>query len=184
MFADFLGGVRATAAERAVPRAGDQLIADPTVVMDRAFSVAGRPETVWPWLVQLGKARAGWYLPRRVERLVPPRRRALRVLDARWLGLRVGDVIPDYGGRDATFEVAQIDPPTALVYRSRRGRTDVTWSITLVATGTDRTRVRMRLRLAPVRRVWLAETVGGLFDALTVAGLAAGLRERLRDTLS
>ena len=41
--------------------------------------------------------------------------------------------------------------------------------------------VHLRLRLAPVRRVWLAESLGGLVDALTVAGLAAGLRERLVD---
>jgi hypothetical protein len=41
--------------------------------------------------------------------------------------------------------------------------------------------VRFRLRLAPVRRRWLAESVGDWFDGLTIAGLAAGLRERLVD---
>ena len=39
--------------------------------------------------------------------------------------------------------------------------------------------MHLRLRLGPVRRVWLAEHVGGLFDALTIAGMAAGLRERV-----
>jgi hypothetical protein len=39
--------------------------------------------------------------------------------------------------------------------------------------------VHLRLRLGPVRRVRLATHVGGAFDALTIAGLAAGLRERL-----
>ena len=33
--------------------------------MDRAFEVSAPPDVVWPWLVQLGKARAGWYLPER-----------------------------------------------------------------------------------------------------------------------
>jgi hypothetical protein len=37
----------------------------------------------------------------------------------------------------------------------------------------------LRLRLGSVRRIWLAETAGELFDLLTIAGLAAGLRERL-----
>ena len=41
--------------------------------------------------------------------------------------------------------------------------------------------MHLRLRLAPVRRVWLAESVGELFDAITVAGMAAGLRERLAE---
>ena len=74
--------------------------------MDRAFSVAAPPEAVWPWLEQLGKRRAGWYLPRRVEWFVLLRRRAIRHLDPSYGGLRVGDVIPDYGGNHETFEVA------------------------------------------------------------------------------
>ena len=150
--------------------------------MDRGFTVPGAPDVVWPWLVQLGKRRAGWYLPRRVERFLPPRRRAIRWLDPRWIAPACGDVIPDYGGRDETFTVARVDPPHHLVYRSRRGSVNVVWSIVLrpdAVAGVPRTRVLLRLRLAPVRRVWLARTVGELLDLLTVAGLAAGLRERM-----
>jgi hypothetical protein len=174
--------VQATAAERAAARPGDNLVGPADVVMDRAFTVAGMPDDVWPWLVQLGKRRAGWYLPGRLERLLPASRRAARVIDQRWQRLGVGDIIPDYGGRDETFEVAQISRPTVLVYRSRRGHTDVTWSISLApahASDPDRTRVFLRLRMAPVRHQRVARTVGELFDLLTVAGMAAGLRERL-----
>ncbi|ADJ45557.1 hypothetical protein AMES_3733 [Amycolatopsis mediterranei S699] len=74
----------ATSAERAERRPGDDLVTPADVVMDRGFTVDAPPELVWPWLVQLGKRRAGWYLPRRVERFLPPSRRALRRLDPRW----------------------------------------------------------------------------------------------------
>jgi hypothetical protein len=104
----------------------------------------------------------------------------MRIVD-RWQHLAPGDVIPDYGGRHETFTVAEIDAPHILVYRSQRGRTELSWSITLRAAGSD-TRVLLRLRLGPVRRVWLAESVGEWFDALTIAGMAAGLRERLEGT--
>lgn len=175
----------ASAAEAASPRAGDGILSPADVVMNRAFTVDGSPDVVWPWLAQLGKQRAGWYLPRTVERLVPASRRAIRVIDPTWLQQRVGDVIPDYGGRHETFEAAEISAPSSLVYRSRRGRTDLTWSITLepvTGRGNDqRTRVFLRLRMAPVRYKWLARTAGELLDLLTVAGLAAGLRERLID---
>jgi hypothetical protein len=157
---------------------GDDLVPHADVVMDRAFPVAAPPEVVWPWLEQLGKGRAGWYLPRRVERAVPSSRRAIRHLDPSYGGLRVGDVIPDYGGRDETFTVAMTAAPSYLVHTSRRRRTDVSWAIVLTPEGTG-TRVHLRLRLGPVRHVRVAEVVGGWFDALTIAGLAAGLRERV-----
>ncbi|WP_200799388.1 hypothetical protein [Williamsia sterculiae] len=172
--------VAATAAERAEPRPGDQVVDSPTVVMDRAFSVPVAPDLVWPWLMQLGKRRAGWYLPRGVERFLPAGRRAVRHLDDRWQDLRVGSVIPDYGGRDETFTVLDVDAPRHLVYGSQRGRTHLTWSITLrPIPATAGTRILMRLRLAPVTHVWLARTAGEAVDVLTIAGLRRGLLERL-----
>jgi hypothetical protein len=175
------GKVAATTAERRAPRPGDDILPRADVVMDRAFTVHGDPDDVWPWLVQLGKHRAGWYLPSAIERFLPRSRRAARSIQPRWQHLEVGDVIPDYGGRHETFEVAKIRPPSALVYRSRRGSTDVTWSITLepVARAKPSTRIFLRLRLAPVRHRWLAVTAGELLDLMTITGLATGLRERL-----
>ena len=169
---------RATPTERAASLPGDDLVAA-DVVMDRGFDLGAPPPEVWPWLVQLGKRRAGWYLPRSVERLVPPGRRALRHIDTHFLDHEVGDVIPDWGGTEATFTLASIEAPGLLLYTSRRGRTDLTWCLHVTETPSGGTRVHLRLRLGPVRRVRLAETLGGLVDALTVAGLAAGLRERV-----
>ncbi|MEP9363241.1 hypothetical protein ABLE68_09770 [Nocardioides sp. CN2-186] len=169
--------VAATAAEVAEPMPGDDLVPGADVVMDRAFSVAAPVEDLWPWFVQLGKNRAGWYLPRAVERLVPRRRRGLRTIDPDLQQLEVGHVIDDWGGRDATFEVAVLEPPTTIVHTSTRGHVRLSWAIVLRPQDAG-TRVRLRLRLSGVRRPWLATTFGEPFDALTVAGLAAGLRER------
>ena len=168
----------ATASERRAVLPGDDLVAA-DVVMDRGFDLPAPPEEVWPWLVQLGKGRAGWYLPASVERLVPPSRRALRHLEPRWLVHQVGDVIPDWGGADATFTLAAIEPPRLLLYTSRRGRTDLTWCLHLAAAAAGTSRVHLRLRLGPVRHRRLAASAGGLFDAVTIIGLAAGLRERV-----
>jgi hypothetical protein len=164
---------------RALP--GDDLVPDADVVMDRAFDLPTPPEVVWPWFAQLGKKRAGWYFPRSVERLMPPSRRGLRRLDAELVAEPyVGHVIPDWGGRNATFEVAILEPPHVLVHTTRRGRTDGSWAIVLTPYGGGGgTHVQLRLRLSPIKRPWLANTVGEAFDAATVAGLAAGLRERL-----
>ncbi|MGN6253177.1 MAG: hypothetical protein ACTHNS_15340 [Marmoricola sp.] len=175
-------GLAPTAAEVGRRLPGDDVVPDPDVVMDRAFTLAASPGDVWPWLMQLGKDRAGWYLPRRVERFVPPARRALRRIDPAFQELGEGDVIPDYGGPDATFEVVHLQPPEHLVHRSQRHRMSVSWAIVLSGTPVGDavgTRVHLRLRLGPVRRVRLARVGGGLVDLLTIAGLAAGLRERV-----
>jgi hypothetical protein len=171
--------VHPTAAEVAATLPGDRLVAA-DVTLDRAFTLDASPGQVWPWLVQVGKGRAGWYFPRAVERFVPAARRGARRIVPELQQHRVGDVIRDWGGRDATLTVAEVDPGRTLVYRSQRGRTSFSWALVLSPVG-ERTRVQSRVRLGPVRRPWLAEHVGGPFDLVTTWGLAAGLRERLSD---
>ena len=172
------GSVAATAEEAGATLPGDDLVPDADVVMDRAFTLPATADDVWPWFVQLGKRRAGWYLPRVVERVIPQGRRGIRHLDPALQSLAVSDVIPDWGGRDATFTVTRLEPPHVLVHTSRRGRTLLSWAIVLRDVP-DGTRIQLRLRMAPVKRPWLAATLGDLIDAATVAGLAAGLRERV-----
>lgn len=183
----------ATDAEVAAGLPGDDLVPDATDVVDRAATLDAPPSEVWPWLVQLGKKRAGWYFPRRVEAMLPRRGRGLRHIDPVWQALAPGEDIPDYGPGTPVFRATTVDPRRALVYLSLRdranghrwpadGRADrpgvlaLSWA--LVLTDLDgRTRLHIRLRLR-VKHSWLA-AAGGLFDWLTIQGLIAGLRERL-----
>lgn len=187
--------MRATRSEVDADLPGDALV-DANVVMDRATTLPATTAELWPWLVQLGKGRAGWYFSRRAEHLVPPSRRGLWHLDPSYADLAVGDRVPDWGPGDPEFEVAALEPPTTLVYRSLRERSRghrwplteppppdtlaLTWA--LVATDVpDGVRLHLRLR-ARTTRAWTvapARVVGGAFDALTVGWLFAGLRERL-----
>src|SRR5581483_1477709 len=160
-----LASVAPSPPERAARLPGDEIVAAAVVVMDRAFSLPAAPGPVWPWFVQLGKGRGGWYLPRAVERLMPPARRALRSLDPALQRLAVGERIPDWGGRRAYFQVAILDPPHALVHISTRGHIELSWAIALRPEAAG-TRVHVRLRLGGVRRPWLARSLGDLVDAL------------------
>ena len=171
-------GVTATADETSARLPGDDLVPDAQVTMDRAFDLPAPPDVVWPWFVQLGKNRAGWYLPATVERAIPAGRRGLRRIEPTLQHLAPGDVIDDWGGRDATFTIEAHEPPTTLVHSSRRGALRISWAIVL-RPDDDGCRVHLRFRIAGVRRVWLVRTSGELADLLTVAGLAVGLRERV-----
>jgi hypothetical protein len=185
----------ATPEETAASLPGDDLV-DANVVMDRASTLPGTAEDLWPWLVQLGKDRAGWYFPSRAERFVVPGRRGLWRLDPAYTALAVGDRVPDWGPGDPEFEVAALDPPRALVYRSLRQRSrghrwplddppppdtlDLSWALATrdVADGV-RLHLRLRVRTTRSWTVPVARVAGGAMDALTVGLLFAGLRERL-----
>lgn len=164
------------------PLPGDELIPEAGMVMDRRTELAARPQDVWPWLLQLGKGRAGWYLTRRLERLTP--NRALRLIAPEFQHVAVGDHVADYGP-DGWFEARVVDPPHALVWWSERGDDlRLTWALVLEPTAGDRSLLKVRLRInrrignhAPALVGWGAE----VFDRFTVQIMIAGLKERLAD---
>jgi len=51
----------ATAAEVAGSMPGDELFPHAQFRATRAITIAAPPRAVWPWLVQVGALRAGWY---------------------------------------------------------------------------------------------------------------------------
>ncbi|MFC5262679.1 hypothetical protein ACFPJ1_11240 [Kribbella qitaiheensis] len=40
---------------------GDEIVDEPTFAATRAVTIDAPPADVWPWIVQLGFNRAGWY---------------------------------------------------------------------------------------------------------------------------
>jgi len=51
----------ATAAERTGSMPGDDLLRHAQFRATRAITIDAPPQAVWPWLVQVGALRAGWY---------------------------------------------------------------------------------------------------------------------------
>src|SRR5690242_3470166 len=56
-----LNHLGATRAERGAAYPGDDLIPDPYTVTTMATTIDEPPSAVWPWLVQMGCDRAGFY---------------------------------------------------------------------------------------------------------------------------
>jgi hypothetical protein len=181
-----------TAAEVNLRLPGDDLVPDAVEQLDRATTLPAPVETVWPWIVQLGKERAGWYLPRAAEALLPRSRRALRRIDPHWQTLAVGDDVPDWGPGDPVLRAAVVDAPNTLTWYSLRDRTNkhrwptddvdgadvlaISWTLALRAEN-QVTRLHHRLRIRAKHKNLVK--LGGVFDWLTVVGMFAGLRERV-----
>jgi hypothetical protein len=100
-------GVDEGEASAAMP--GDDLIPEPMTQDTRVLEIAGPPAGVWPWLVQMGFGRAGWYSYDGVDMNHPSADRIIPELQA----LAVGDSLPVAPGLG--FEVKVLEPDRALV---------------------------------------------------------------------
>jgi hypothetical protein len=181
-----------TRAERRATLPGDSIIAEPDTVTDHAITIDAPPSAVWPWLVQMGWGRGGWYTARWVDRLLFPANgpSADRIVPE-LQHLEVGSFIPDGPPEtECGLIVQQIEPERALVLRSNshlpmswRSRATLDWTWTFVLSpldGGDRTRFHFRSRWT-TSPWWL--TLGGLLaivpaDFVMARDMMRGVRDR------
>jgi hypothetical protein len=133
--------VRRLGDEARRPLPGDELVPDAKLRWTHGVTIRAGPADVWPWLVQMGCRRAGWYSydgldnggSPSAERIVPELQRAA-----------VGDVFPMTPTAEDGFVVRAIDPGRALVLGDPTG--SATWAFTLVPIDERTTRLVTRVR--------------------------------------
>lgn len=160
-----------TPSERAMTLPGDDIVVEPTVVTNHAITITADPSVVWPWLVQMGWGRAGWYTARWVDRLLFPANgpSADHLVDE-FQDLAVGDFVPDGPPHTrAGFTVTELIPERTLVLHStshlpaawrRRNMARVDWSWSFHLQPLDDGRTRYLIRSRWVTAPWWL-TVGG-----------------------
>ena len=171
---------RATEYEIQQPLPGDAVIPQADLVVNSAMTFDSNPEDVWPWVVQLGKGRAGWYLPD----WVPDRFQGYRSIDPSLQNPAVGDKIGDWVASE--LEIVEVDPPKALISVSEFRGIRFSWALVLesipVKSPKNGTRLLSRTRLAPIEHVRTAAVAGGFVDRMVAAGLVKGLKSRLGES--
>jgi proline iminopeptidase len=101
--------------ERRATYPGDELISGGRRYGAMATTIAAPPECVWPWLVQMGCDRAGFYS---FDRLDNGGRPSADGIHMQWQNLREGDRIASTPDADRWFDVARLVPERALVLRA------------------------------------------------------------------
>jgi len=134
---------------RAMP--GDDVVKQPTFNATRAVTIQARPEEVWPWLVQIGCKRAGWYSYDWLDNLgIPSADRIVPELQH----VAVGDLIPmSPDGKQGQW-VKDFEPNQWMLWWDNRG--DVTWCWELAPLDERQTRLITRVRM---RYHWLSPVI-------------------------
>jgi hypothetical protein len=160
---------------------GDDLVPDATYVTTRAATINAPPAAVWPWLVQMGQDRAGFYTHNWVERLLRSGIPDTHELHPEWQGLEAGDLMRtnhDIRGKAMGWPVAIVEREHALVVRSRSMPLG-TYAFVLQPLEEDKTRLIVRDR-AIWRRSELpfAALVYEPLHAYMETGLIRGVKRR------
>ena len=107
---ELLCWARAEEQRRRLP--GDELVPHPKWTITHAITIDAPPEAVWPWVIQMGSGRAGWYAYDRIDNAgVPSARRIVPELQH----VAVGDVMPALPAFRDAFIVSEVVPESALV---------------------------------------------------------------------
>jgi hypothetical protein len=104
----------ATEEEMRLRLPGDELVPEPDWSYTHAISVNAPPSAVWPWLVQLGQGRGGFYSYEGLENLIGCRIHNVTEIRPELQQLRVGEVIRMHASGFGPA-VMRLDPARALV---------------------------------------------------------------------
>jgi hypothetical protein len=137
------------------PLPGDALVPNAATMVMHAATIAAPPKCVWPWLVQMGAGRAGWYSYDWVDNGGMPSATEI-IPDLQHLA--PGDIMPSLPGARDNFVVAAIEPQRDLILTvpAAGGGNLVSWEFFLEPHPSG-TRLLVRGRIAPQ---WPAGGIG------------------------
>ena len=187
LFAIYLLAIRpsalrwgATAEEVARSMPGDDLVSSPSFCATRGITIQGRPDDIWPWLVQIGYGRAGFYGYDLIENLgsVSGIRSAGSILPELQRP-KTGDVLPISAVASLVFD--SIHPDSYLIWRADTTPSDgsFTWALYPVDGHHTRLISRIRLRYHWTDRRILLDLFTEFADHVAVPRILMGIKGRV-----
>ena len=116
---------------------GDEIVKNPTQGYTMGTTIMAPASRVWPWLVQMGQGKGGFYTHEWVENILGADIHNADSILPRFQVLEVGDTIrltpdPYFRKQGQSMRVALVDSPFALVYKQVLPNGSLsTWSFTL-----------------------------------------------------
>lgn len=176
-------------ADRVLP--GDGFLEAAASQLTRAITIQASREDVWPWIVQMGADRGGFYTYDRLENLFGLGIHSADSIVLEWQDLEVGDVVYGDRGRTAGWYVVELRPNETLVLkvgdlvagrplrRDEKLRWEFLWTFALQDAVGGGTRLLVRERVAfgtALTRMLMAPV--GLVSFVMTRGMLVGIKSR------
>ena len=162
----------ATDVEVTCALAGDESVAGPGIASTRAIDIHAPAHVVWPWLVQMGWKRAGWYSYDMIDNgRTPSAEKIIPTLQS----LHVGDLVPE--GPEVGWTVSALEPDHLLLLDTHGPMKGVDWvqrrdsSWLFLLTGIDAEHTRLLERSRTTLTMNHATLVGRLLATRLLASL-------------
>jgi hypothetical protein len=150
---------------------GDDILDQPTFVATRAISIEASPEEIWPWIIQIGYRRAGFYSYDRLDNdSIPSSNHIL----PEYQGLQVGDLIPM--NKEVNAVVVELDPYESMVMDFQPWVW--TWGLYKTEAGHTRLVTRVYYRTESAFRNFLADT----FEIFMMRKCLLEIKQRVETT--
>lgn len=175
-----------TKAESQLRLPGDALVADPAIQTTEALDIGAPSSAVWPWLLQMGHGKDGFYGLNALKSFAGLRPSDDDRVHPEWQHLAVGDVVclapKGWMGlsHGLTLNVVEIVPEKYIVLSGEDSRWDVMWSFHLQSHLENRVRLLTRARIA-IRHpgeVFAMELARPVL-ALSARGMLLGIKHRV-----
>ena len=154
---------------------GDDIVKNPTFNATRAITIDASPEEIWPWIIQIGYKRAGFYSYDFLDNDGIP---SAEGIIPEYQDLKVGDRIPL--DKEGTITVEALEPNKHMLLASQSGR--MTWAWGLYQTDAQQTRLvtRLRVRMESIvpRLLWDA------FEIVMMRKCLLGIKRRAESLAS
>ena len=126
--------------KRSMP--GDDIVSKPTFNATRAISIHATAENIYPWIVQMGVTRAGWYSYDLLDNLAKP---SAKVIIPEFQNLKIGDIIPMSPDGKQGMYVKDFKEHEWMLWWDQKG--DSSWSWGIYPEGDSYCRLVTRVRV-------------------------------------
>lgn len=170
---------------------GDELVAEPAEQATRAITIDAPPEAVWPWVVQVGADRGGFYSYDWLENLFGLGIHSADRIVPEWQHREVGDLVHADAKGSGGWYVMDVRPNEALVLKVANvaaGRPverteppwwEFLWTFALQPGPNGTTRLLVRERTAYGRRVTqLVMAPVGFVSFVMTRPMLRGIKDR------